>query len=84
MTGAGIVIVNCGRTASTKLQKKPCPALNLEVLAFVRTIKAKRPGYYSPLKRTKKKYGLKSLAGKFAPFVTKPDKKGKLMPSPEK
>ena len=61
---------------------------HLEELPIARTIKAKKALVLQPTEEAKEEVrfvlDVKNLAGKFAPSVPKPDKKGKLMLSPEK
>lgn len=61
---------------------------HLEELPIARTIKAKKALILQPTEEAKEEVrfvlDVKNLAGKFAPSVPKPDKKGKLMLSPEK
>ena len=61
---------------------------HLEELPIARTIKAKKALVLQPTEDAKEEVrfvlDVKNLAGKFAPSVPKPDKKGKLMLSPEK
>lgn len=61
---------------------------HLEELPISRTIKAKRALILQPNEEAKDEVrftlDVKNLAGKFAPSVPRPDKKGKLMLSPEK
>ena len=61
---------------------------HLEELPIARTIKAKKALVLQPTDEAKEEVrfvlDVKNLAGKFAPSVPKPDKKGKLMLSPEK
>lgn len=61
---------------------------HLEELPIARTIKAKKALILQPIEEVKDEVrfvlDVKNLAGKFAPSVPKPDKKGKLMLSPEK
>ena len=61
---------------------------HLEELPIARTIKAKKALVLQPTEESKEEVrfvlDVKNLAGKFAPSVPKPDKKGKLMLSPEK
>ena len=61
---------------------------HLEELPIARTIKAKKALILQPAEEVKDEVrfvlDVKNLAGKFAPSVPKPDKKGKLMLSPEK
>ena len=60
----------------------------LEKLPIARTIQIKKALVLQPVEETKEEVrfvlDVKNLAGKFAPSVPKPDKKGKLMLSPEK
>lgn len=61
---------------------------HLEELPIARTIKVKKALVLQPTEEAKEEVrfvlDVKNLAGKFAPSVPKPDKKGKLMLSPEK
>ena len=61
---------------------------HLEELPIARTIRAKKALVLQPVQEVKEEIrfalDVKSLAAKFAPSVPKPDKKGKLMLSPEK
>lgn len=61
---------------------------HLEELPIARTIKTKKALVLQPTEEAKEEVrfvlDVKNLAGKFAPSVPKPDKKGKLMLSPEK
>lgn len=61
---------------------------HLEEFPIARTIKAKKALVLQPTEEAKEEVrfvlDVKNLAGKFAPSVPKPDKKGKLMLSPEK
>lgn len=61
---------------------------HLEELPIARTIKAKKALVLQPTEESKEEVrfvlDVKNLAGKFASSVPKPDKKGKLMLSPEK
>ena len=61
---------------------------HLEELPIARTVRAKKALVLQPTEETKEEVrfvlDVKNLAGKFAPSVPKPDKKGKLMLSPEK
>ena len=61
---------------------------NLEELPISRTVKVKKALVLHPEEEAKEEVrfvlDVKNLAGKFAPSVPKPDKKGKLMLSPEK
>lgn len=61
---------------------------HLEELPIARTIKAKKALILQPTEEVKDEVrfvlDIKNLAGKFAPSVPNPDKKGKLMLSPEK
>lgn len=61
---------------------------HLEELPIARTVRAKKALVLQPTEEAKEEVrfvlDVKNLAGKFAPSVPKPDKKGKLMLSPEK
>lgn len=61
---------------------------DLEELPIARTVRAKKALVLQPTEEAKEEVrfvlDVKNLAGKFAPSVPKPDKKGKLMLSPEK
>lgn len=61
---------------------------HLEELPIARTVKIKKALVLQPVEEAKEEVrfalDVRSLAGKFAPSVPKPDKKGKLMLSPEK
>lgn len=61
---------------------------NLEELPIARTIRAKKALVLQPVEEQKEEVrfalDVKNLAGQFAPSVPKPDKKGKLLLSPEK
>lgn len=61
---------------------------HLEDLPIARTIQTKKALLLQPIDEVKEEVrfvlDVKNLAGKFAPCVPKPDKKGKLMLSPEK
>nr|WP_297177391.1 phospholipase D family protein [uncultured Agathobaculum sp.] len=61
---------------------------NLEELPIARTVKVKKALVLQPTEEAKAEVrfalDIKNLAGKFTPSVPKPDKKGKLMLSPEK
>jgi len=61
---------------------------NLEELPIARTIKAKKALVLQPTEKAKEEVrfvlDVKNLASKLAPSMPKPDKKGKLMLSPEK
>ena len=61
---------------------------NLEELPIAKTIKAKKALVLQPTEEAKEEVrfvlDVKNLASKFAPSVPKPDKKGKVMLSPEK
>jgi len=61
---------------------------NLEELPIARTIRAKKAIFLEPLAEQKEEVrfvlDIKKLAAKFAPSVPKPDKKGKILLSPEK
>lgn len=61
---------------------------NLEELPIARTIRTKKALVLQPVEETKEEIrfalDVKNLAAKFAPSVPKPDKKGKLLLSPEK
>lgn len=62
--------------------------VHLEELPIARTVKAKKVLVLQPAEEAKEEVrfvlDVKNLAGKFASSVPKPDKKGKLMLSPEK
>ena len=61
---------------------------NMEELPIAKTVKAKKVLVLQPVEEAKEEVrfilDVKNLAGKFAPSVPKPDKKGKLLLSPEK
>ncbi len=61
---------------------------HLEELPIARTVKIKKALVLQPVEEAKEEVrfvlDVKNLAGKFAPSVPKPDKKGKLILSPEK
>lgn len=61
---------------------------HLEELPIARTVKIKKALVLQPVEEAKEEVrfalDVRSLAGKFAPSVPKPDKKGKLLLSPEK